>query len=140
MPAIAVVALHQEADRVERLAHTVLRTWGGVMGLIVVLVVLGWAQFGAAWSYEPAITQLTVPNRQCPPHTRGLMDIDPNLYYSCVSYLMWRTDELPLVETATGGDAAAFWSRMALAAVVALLVLDARDRPRPLPRIGTMRH
>jgi hypothetical protein len=44
---------------------------------------------------------------------------------------MWRTDEIPLAETATGGGAPASWARILLATGVALLVLDARHRRRP---------
>jgi hypothetical protein len=127
MPALAVTALHQEGDHVERIARRVTRTWVGTLAAIVVVLVIAWPQLGAAWSYRPAIDALVRADGTCPVATQLSIENDPGQYYDCVSHRMWQTTALPLGPAATGGGAPAFWARILLAGGIVLLLLDVRS-------------
>ncbi len=129
MPAMVVTALHQEADTFERTVRSAMRTWLGAIAVITVAVLIGWPQFGAAWSYQPAITQLIAPSEACTRFTSYSVANEPWAYYTCVRDRMWRTTQLPINKAAGGGGTPAFWARLLLGASVALLLFDARRGP-----------
>lgn len=126
LPGAVVAALHTGAPSFERLARRAIRPVAGLATVAVLLVLAGWPQFGAPWSYGAAIDELIAGGSGCPRMTELAVQTDAAQYYRCTAQTMWRLSPLPIDDAATRGGTLATAARAILGLAVVALLVDGR--------------
>jgi hypothetical protein len=121
LPAALVALLLTGAPMLSTATRRVLRSPVAIIGAALVVAALGWAQYGAPWSYWPAVQQLIAADTSCPVMTQFSLQNDPDTYFRCTTHVMWRLHSTTLDDAALRGDVAATAGRLlAAGATVAL--------------------
>ena len=131
LPAALVVLLYETGLR---LARWLARGVVVAAAIVAFVIVAGWPEFGAPWSYKPAIESALIapsPQHGCPRLTEVVITNGPARYYPCAERVMWRTRPSVIwtAATATRGGIAALAARVIAAAACATLLVLARRSP-----------
>jgi hypothetical protein len=125
LPAALVVLLYTAGPAVAELVAPLLRTVIGAVAIIALVVLAGWAQFGAPWAHADGVNALIAADDECV----GLIDlpIEAPEFLQCTSHVMWRRSPSTLAATFTGGGGIAFVGRVLLSGATALIILQVRQ-------------
>jgi hypothetical protein len=126
LPGATVAMLWAAGPGIARLVRPVLRPVVGTVALCALVVLAGWAQFGAPWSYRESVTDLLAPNGSCLSITQVVLQDDAARYYECTSRAMWRVHPWTLASAFGDGGRTALVGRMLLGAASVLLVVRMR--------------
>jgi hypothetical protein len=131
VPIVMLASLHTTGDELDRLMHRLLRPWWRWACVTVAIVVVGWAQFGAAFSHGAAVNRLVSGDGTCPSMIETPVQADAGLYFRCTQHVMWRLHPSVLRAALTAGGGWALVSRILLSsASVAMLAVARRDAGR----------
>jgi hypothetical protein len=111
------------------LRRLLLRVPGTVL-VAAIVVIGGWAQFGAPWSWLPAVLRLNTATGGCPALTQVIIQKGEGLYYHCTQIVMWRIHPIVLKAAAVDGGGYALAGRVLLSLASLLLVADLVGRVR----------
>lgn len=128
LPAATVAMLHATGPGIARLLRPALATTGRTAAVCAVVVLAGWAQFGAPWAYRDALADLLAADGTCPSIVEVPIQAGVDRYYECTSHVMWRTSPWTLASAFGDGGATATAGRVLLSAASVLLVLHTRRR------------
>jgi hypothetical protein len=84
---------------------------------------VGYAQFGAPWSYYGSIQRLITPAQGCPALTGLVIQRDSTQYYNCAHQVMWRFFPNLVWQAMVGGGDVANAARATLSVATLLLFL-----------------
>ena len=132
LPAGLTVALYTGGPLLASAARRASSSVIGVGVAAVAVIVGGWAQFGAPWSWMAAILRLQAPSSSCPDLTQVIIQSGAGRYYHCVQALMWRLHPVVIKAAATAGSGVAWLARIlgALASLLLVIVVIERRHRR----------
>lgn len=93
-------------------------------------VAAGWAQFGAPWSWMPAVLRMESAGGGCPALTQLIIQNGTTRYYHCAQYVMWRVHPVVLKAAASEGGDVALAARVLLSVASVLLIANLTRRVR----------
>ena len=130
LPAALVVILYTCGPLLADPLRWVLSRISGVAIVALAVVVVGWPQFGAPWSWAPAVTRLITATGGCPSLTKLIVQNGVSRYYHCSEIVMWRIHPIVLKAAAAAGGGDALVARLLLSAASVVLVIDLVRRAR----------
>jgi hypothetical protein len=130
LPAALVVILYTGGPSLAEPIRRVLSRLSGVGIAVVAVVLVGWPQFGAPWSWWPAVTRLIKASGGCPSLTKLILQNSVSRYYHCSELVMWRVHPIVLKAAATAGGGDALVARLVLSVASVVLVIDLVRRAR----------
>ena len=130
LPAALVVILYTGGDLLTQIVRWIFGRISRIGIVVVAVVVAGWPQFGAPWSWWPAVTRLNKASNGCPPLTKLVLQNGLTRYYHCEQFVMWRVHPIVLNGAADAGGGVALAARVTLAVASMFLVFDLARRVR----------
>lgn len=130
LPAALVVILYTGGGLFAGALKWLLSRLSGVALCAGFVVVAGWPQFGAPWSWMPAVLRMEEAGNGCPALTQLIIQDGIAHYYHCAEIVMWRIHPAVLKTAATVGGGYAVAGRVLLGAASVVLVVDLAGRLR----------
>lgn len=130
LPAALVVILYTGGGLLVGVFRYLSSRLSGVVLCAGLVAAAGWPQFGAPWSWMPAVLRMEEAGSGCPALTQLIIQNGIARYYHCAGIVMWRVHPVVLKTAATVGGGCALAARCLLAAASVALVVGAAGRLR----------